>query len=106
QNPLNTKAWSGNNVGDLTVGLKWNLMSEWQQKAAATAVRFLVKLPTGSTDSGASTGKMDVTADFVVSKDMNRRVELAGYAGYIFRTEPDAVETTNGFRWGLGAGFP
>src|SRR3954454_21739469 len=59
QNPLNTKAWSGNNVGDLTVGVKWNLMSEWQQKAAATAVRFLVKLPTGSTDSGASTGKMD-----------------------------------------------
>jgi peptidoglycan-associated lipoprotein len=37
---------------------------------------------------------------------MNQRVELAGYAGYIFRTEPDAVETTNGFRWGLGAGFP
>src|SRR4051794_15587053 len=106
QNPLASKAWSGSNVGDFWVGAKWNLMSERQQKAAAAALRFMAKLPTGDTDSGASTGKMDLAIDAVVSKDINQRVEFAGYAGFIFRTEPEEIETTNGFRWGLGAGFP
>ena len=106
QNPLNVKAWSGSNVGDFWLGAKFNLMSEHQQKAAAAALRILVKLPTGDTDSGASTGKTDFAFDGVVSKDVNQRVELSGYAGFIVRGEPDEVEQTNGFRWGVGAGFP
>src|SRR3954452_506827 len=50
QNPLNREAWSGNNVGDLWLGAKFNLMSEYQQKPAAVALRVLLKVPTGSTD--------------------------------------------------------
>ena len=106
QNPLNTKAWSGNNVGDLWLGVKWNLLSEWQQHPAAVALRVAVKAPTGDTASGASTGKADFAVDGVVSKDVNQRVEIAGYAGFIVRGAPDDVEETNGFRWGVGAGFP
>jgi outer membrane protein OmpA-like peptidoglycan-associated protein len=106
QNPLNRKAWSGNQVGDLWLGAKWNLMSERQQRAAAAAIRFMVKVPTGDKESGASTGKADLAIDAIVSKDMNQRVELSGYAGFIIRGEPDATEETNGFRWGLGAAFP
>ena len=31
---------------------------------------------------------------------------MSGYGGFIFRGEPDDVETTNGFRWGFGAAMP
>ena len=106
QHPLARRAWSGNNIGDLWLGAKVNLLSEWRRRPAAVAFRAMVKAPTGDTDSGASTGKADVALDAIVSKDVNARLELSGYAGFIVRGEPDAVEQTNGLRWGVGAGFP
>jgi peptidoglycan-associated lipoprotein len=66
----------------------------------------MIKLPTGDKASGASTGKTDFAVDAVLSKEVNQRVEVSGYGGFIFRSEPDDVENTNGFRWGLGAGMP
>ena len=66
----------------------------------------MVKLPTGDKDGGASTGKADFALDAVVSKEVNERVEVSGYGGFIVRGSPDEVETTNGFRWGIGAGMP
>jgi len=106
QNPLARQAWSGNNIGDLWLGGKINLLSEWRQQPAALAIRAMVKAPTGDTESGASTGKTDFAFDAIVSKDLNARIELSGYAGFIVRGEPDDVEETNGVRWGFGAGFP
>ena len=106
QNPLARAGWSGNNLGDFWVGAKVNLTSQWQQQPAAFAVRGLVKLPTGDTTSGASTGKADFAFDGIVSKEVNERVEVSGYGGFIVRGSPDEVDTTNGFRWGFGAGFP
>ena len=106
QNPLARKAWSGNHVGDLWVGAKFNLWSEWRQQPAAIAVRAMVKAPTGDTDSGAGTGKTDFALDAIVSKDVHARVELSGYAGFIARGEPAEVQQTNGVRWGVGAAFP
>src|SRR5690349_11090495 len=85
QNPLARRAWSGNNLGDLWLGGKINLLSQWRQQPAAFALRLMVKAPTGDTDSGASTGKTDVAFDAILSRDMNARVELSGYAGYIVR---------------------
>jgi peptidoglycan-associated lipoprotein len=66
----------------------------------------MIKLPTGDKDGGAGTGKTDFVLDAVLSKELNQRVEVSGYGGFIVRGEPDAVETTNGFRWGIGAGMP
>jgi outer membrane protein OmpA-like peptidoglycan-associated protein len=106
QNPLARKGWSGNHLGDLWVGTKVNLASQWRQQPAAFAIRAMVKLPTGDTDSGASTGKADVAFDGIVSKEINERAEVSGYAGFIVRGAPSEVEETNGFRWGFGAGFP
>jgi outer membrane protein OmpA-like peptidoglycan-associated protein len=106
QNPLARRGWSGNNLGDLWVGAKFNLASQWRQQPAAFAIRAMVKLPTGDKDSGASTGKADVAFDGIVSKEINERAELSGYAGFIVRGTPSEVEETNGFRWGFGAGFP
>jgi outer membrane protein OmpA-like peptidoglycan-associated protein len=106
QNPLARDAWSGNQIGDFWIGTKINLASQWKQKPAAFAIRGMVKLPTGDKDSGAGTGKADFAVDAIVSTEMNSRVEISGYGGFIVRGTPSAVEQTNGFRWGVGAGFP
>jgi peptidoglycan-associated lipoprotein len=66
----------------------------------------MIKLPTGDKSSGASSGKPDFAFDVVVSKEVNERAEFAGYGGFIVRGKPDAVETTNGLRWGFGVGVP
>src|SRR5262249_46308997 len=44
--------------------------------------------------------------DAVLSKEINQRAEVSGYAGFIVRGKPSQVEETNGFRWGFGAAFP
>jgi outer membrane protein OmpA-like peptidoglycan-associated protein len=103
--PFVREGWTGNHLGDLRVGVKYNLLSEWRQQPAAVAVRALIKLPTGD-DDNASTGATDFSFDFIASKEINQRVELAGFAGFVFRGDPDGFETTNSLRWGFGAGLP
>ena len=49
------------------------------------AIRAFVKLPTGDDTSGASTGKADFAVDAIVSKEINQKVELSGYGGFIVR---------------------
>ena len=106
QNPLVTRGWSGNHVGDLWIGAKINLASDWRQAKVPFAVRFMVKAPTGSKTNGAGTGKADFAADAILSKEVNQRVEVSGYAGFIVRGSPAEIQETNGFRWGVGAGLP
>jgi outer membrane protein OmpA-like peptidoglycan-associated protein len=104
--PRINSGWSGNKVGDLYVGAKFNLMSESRQAPMALALRAMVKAPTGDSDAGVSTGKADFQVDFIGSKELHRYLELTGYAGYEFRGQPDDVDTSDGaFRWGGGAGF-
>jgi outer membrane protein OmpA-like peptidoglycan-associated protein len=104
--PLVKQGWSGNQVGDLTVGAKFNLRSEADQRPAAVAIRAMVKLPTASKDEGAGTGGTDGIFDFIVSKEVRQRVEVSGYAGAIVRGSPDEVTQSGGFRYGVGAGLP
>ena len=102
-----SQGWSDNQLGDLWLGGKFNLMSEWKQKPMALAVRGMVKLPTAKDDEeGVGTGKADFAFDCIASKEINQRVELSGYGGFIFRGDPDDVDLSDGFRWGFGAGFP
>ena len=63
QNPLMADTWSGSKLGDFWLGAKLNLMSQWQQKAFAFALRPMIKLPTGDKDNGASTGAFDFAFD-------------------------------------------
>ena len=105
--PLVNDQFSGNQVGDFLVGAKVNLLSESRQSPAAVALRGLVKLPTGDKDTGTTTGEVDGEVDIVVSKLVaNGNVELAGFGGIAFRTDPDTVNLANGFRWGVGVGAP
>ena len=54
--------WTGDNVGDLYLGAKINLWSESRQNPAAIALRGMIKVPTGKSDVGVSTGKADFLA--------------------------------------------
>ncbi len=107
QYPRVNQGWTGDNVGDLYVGAKVNLWSEYRQNPAALAVRAIVKVPTGKKDVGVSTGKADVSFDFIGSKEVAKVAEVTGYAGYEFRGSPDGFDVpTSAFRWGGGVGFP
>ena len=67
----------------------------------------MIKLPTAKdNDEGVGTGKPDFALDAILSKEVNERVELSGYGGFIVRGDPDGVDLTNGLRWGVGAGLP
>jgi outer membrane protein OmpA-like peptidoglycan-associated protein len=104
--PLVRQGWSGNKVGDFLVGAKVNLLSEADLKPLALAVRGAIKLPTGDKDSGAGTGKVAGYIDFVGSKDAGHVAEIAAYGGVALRAKADAASQSNGFRYGIGAGFP
>jgi outer membrane protein OmpA-like peptidoglycan-associated protein len=105
--PFVRQGWSDNQLGDLWLGAKINLTSQWRQQPAAIAVRGMIKLPTAKTeDAGVGTGKMDFAVDAIVSKEVNQRVEVSGYGGFIIRGDPDAIDLANGLRWGFGVGVP
>ena len=105
--PFNHRGWTGDNLGDLFVGAKLNLWSEFRQNPAALALRGVVKVPTGDEDSGVSTGKTDVAVDLVVSRETAGTVDLAAFGGYEFRGEPEGFDAPSGaLRWGAGVGFP
>jgi outer membrane protein OmpA-like peptidoglycan-associated protein len=104
--PFVNTGWTGNHIGDLWLGAKFNLTSQHRQQPVAFAIRGMVKLPTASDDDGIGTGRADFAADAIVSKEINQRVELSGFGGVIVRGDPDTYDLLNGIRWGIGAGIP
>ena len=94
--------WTGDNFGDIYLGAKVNFMSEADQKPAAVAARFMVKLPTASADNGIGTGKADFLVDFITSKEL-KKAEVSGYAGYAFLGSTDNFESA-GRRVSMGRG--
>jgi hypothetical protein len=104
--PFVTEGWTGNVVGDLYVGAKLNVLSEFREAPVAFALRGTVKLPTGDQDGGGSTGATDFLIDAILSKEIAEVVDLSGFAGFTFRGSPDEFELSSGFRAGIGAAFP
>ena len=105
--PFVRDGWSGNQFGDIWVGAKVNLASQFRQNPVAFGLRGMVKLPTANDDDeGVGTGKADFAIDAVVSREINQRVELSGFGGFIVRGKPEGVEVSNGIRWGVGMGMP
>jgi peptidoglycan-associated lipoprotein len=103
--PFVRDTWTGNQLGDLYLGAKGNLLSEGVQQPFALALRGTVKLPTADKDKGAGSGEYDYFADVVLSKELVRRVEVTGFTGYAWRGDPDGVNLSDGWRWGVGAAF-
>jgi len=103
--PFVRDTWSGNKFGDFFVGAKINLLSEQRLEPFAMALRATVKLPTSDADGGAGTGEFDYFGDLIVSKEINRRVELTAFGGYALRGDPTYVTVSDSLRWGVGAAF-
>ena len=107
EHPFVRQGWSDNQLGDLWLGAKINLTSQWRQQPAAFALRGMIKVPTAKTSNeGVGTGKADFAFDAIVSKEVNERVELSGTGGVIVRGDPSGVDLSNGLRWGFGLGVP
>lgn len=104
--PLVRQGWTGNRFGDLMVGGKVALLSEANQDPVAMALRAMVKVPTGSSERGNSSGQADFFIDYIVSKEANQAIDLSGYVGAAIRADADRVDQSNGFRYGVGVGFP
>ena len=102
--PLVRQEWTGQNFGDVYVGTKFNLVSEHRRQPMAMALRGTVKLPTAGEDN-VGTGQFDYFADAIFSKEISRRVELAGFGGYVLRGDPGGLSLSDGLRWGIGAAF-
>ncbi|MEZ5283351.1 MAG: OmpA family protein [Vicinamibacterales bacterium] len=102
--PVNTGWRQG--FGDITVGAKFNLVSQATNNGVAFAVRAAVKLPTASFDDGLGTGKPDFIVDGILSKEVGEKVDVAGYGGLRFRGSPDNYELSHGVRYGAGIGWP
>src|SRR6185369_6446811 len=101
------ESWTGNQRGDLYLGSKVNLLSQYRRAPMALAVRGIVKLPTGNSDEGTSTGKTDVMADLIASKEIRRFFEAATYVGFEKRGNPEGFNAPEAsYRWGTGVTFP
>ena len=59
-----------------------------------------------TTRTGAGTGKTDFAFDAIVSKEVNQRVELSGFGGFIVRGDPDGVDLTERVPVGLRRRLP
>jgi outer membrane protein OmpA-like peptidoglycan-associated protein len=104
--PATREGWSGNQLGDTFVGAKISLLSEQRRQPMALAVRGTVKLPTADDAKGVGTGKTDWSLDGVASKEFGKRVELAGFAGFTWRGDPNGVQLSDGIQWGIGGDYP
>lgn len=104
--PFNSRGWSGNQLGDLWLGAKVSLTSQYRQSPAAIALRGLAKIPTAGKDEGAGTGKADFALDGIVSAEIHERVELSAFGGFVVRGDPDEFDLVNGVRWGGGVATP
>ena len=103
--PTVRQAFSGNQFGDAAVGVKINLLSEERQAPVAFALRGFVELPTGDELTGTTSGQVDGEVDLVVSKAAGN-VEIAGFGGFAFRSDPAGIDVANSIAWGFGLGAP
>jgi outer membrane protein OmpA-like peptidoglycan-associated protein len=103
--PFNRDTWTGNQLGDLFLGGKVNFMTEYTGMPFAAAFRGTVKVPTADKDKGVGTGEYDYFADAIFSKEIVKRFEVSGTTGYAWRGDPDGINLSDGWRWGVGAAF-
>src|SRR3970282_319182 len=82
EHPFVSEGWTGNQLGDLYLGAKFNILSEYRQDPAAVGGRAMVTLPTGD-DAGPGTGKPDFLLDAILSKEVGGVAEVSGFGGLV-----------------------
>ena len=105
QFPFAASPFSGNKFGDVTIGMKTNILSERTQAPYALAARGWVKLPTGDTSAGTTSGKVDGAVGLVISKSVSD-AEVSAYSDFVMRTDTSDISLPNSLNWGIGVGAP
>ena len=105
EHPNVHESWIGNQIGDLFLGGKVNMLSQQYGNPLALAFRGTVKAPTGDNETGAGSGEWDWFADLVGSAEAGG-VEYSGFGGLAVRGDPGDIKLSDGIRWGGGAAFP
>src|SRR4029453_884488 len=103
--PFQRDHWSKTLGEPIVVGAKFGLLSQSRGNGMALGPRAMLKFPSGGA-TAASTKAFATTFDLVASGEAGGRFEVTGLVGYVFRGSPDEFEVSNGFRWGVGTGFP
>ena len=106
--PRVNQDWTGDNVGDLYVGAKVNLLVGVPAEAGgARGARHRQAADRRQRRRASSTGKADFAVDFIGSKEAGAAVELSGYARLRVPRRAGRLRHAGGaFRWGAGVGFP
>ncbi|HEX9724968.1 MAG TPA: OmpA family protein [Vicinamibacteria bacterium] len=94
--------------GDVWVGAKYNILSEYDDKPVGLGVRGFVKFPAASEDEGHGTGKASGGAHLVLSKTLGEAVGTSYYVGFQGNGSPDEpdIDIGSAFQWGLGLSAP
>ena len=110
--PRVSQRWSAG-FGDVYVGLKYNIMSEYpdeamKQNPVGLGVRGFIKAPTASKDEGLGTGGVSGGGHLVLSKNLGEKVGSSYYVGFRGNGKDSDIDFSigNAFEWGLGFNFP
>jgi outer membrane protein OmpA-like peptidoglycan-associated protein len=106
--PRVDKRWS-TGFGDVWLGGKYNILSEYDEAPVGLGVRGFVKFATADDEEGLGTGKTSGGAHIILSKDLGEKVESSYYAGFRANGSPPDGEIFgigNVFEWGLGVKLP
>ena len=103
--PYHRDHWSKTLGEPIVIGAKFGLLSQSRGNGMSLAPRVMLKFPSGGA-TAASTKAYAGTFDLIASGEIGGDFELSGLVGYVVAGDPDEFELSNGFRWGLGAGFP
>ena len=105
--PFVNQYWTGDNVGDVYIGMKSGLVQQrYGKHSYSFSMRGVFKIPTADRDRGLGTGKLDTLIQGVLSSDINKVAEISGYGGVMLRGKSPLIGLPNSFTWGLGAAFP
>jgi outer membrane protein OmpA-like peptidoglycan-associated protein len=99
--------WS-TGFGDIWLGGKYNIMSEYDGQSVGLAVRGFLKAPAASKDEGLGTGGVSGGGHFVLSKNLGDSVGSSAYVGFRGNGKDSDFENKIGsaFQWGVGLSIP
>lgn len=92
-----------NETGDIVLGTKWAAFRE-RGPLPGAGVRWTVKLPNASDQTGLGTDQPDVGAQLLVSRTLGSRLQLDGNMGLLIMGDPThQVDQVDVFTYGVAA---
>ena len=100
----------GEGTGDLTFGVKVNLMSERRGAPLSIAIQPMLKMPTTSDKQnvlrGLTSGASDYGADLILTKNLGGGATLTGNFGGRFADTYKGIERQDYLNYGVGVDVP